>query len=216
MRKQMFETGTHIGNLTLLKRYRKNRRPYWLCQCDCGNIKDIREDSIKSGRTISCGCIQKEHQYKKKDVKDCNHPEYHIANGIFQRCFNKDNCNYHSYGARGITINLNDFPNVLSLADYIYELRLKHNDTKQRILSVDRIDNNRNYEKSNIRLTDMKTQSNNRRNTIYVNYCGEQVPLTIACEKANVNRNLVYKKIYRYSFSAQKAFDYYLQKKGGN
>ena len=210
MSKQMFESGTRVGHLTLLYRFRKNGRAYWHCKCDCGNEKDIREDTINSGRSISCGCGSKKTQFKKIDNPMREHPEYHVANGIFQRCFNPKNPNYSFYGARGITVNFEDFPNKEALADYILELRVIANDVKERKLSVDRIDYNGNYEKSNMRLANNETQNNNTRNNLYVEYCGNTYPLSVICRELGINRNSVYHRIYRYNVSPQEAFDYYL------
>jgi hypothetical protein len=54
-------TGQKFGKLTILK-YTKtvDKRPYWECKCDCGNIKEIRGKEIKSGAVKSCGCLKKE------------------------------------------------------------------------------------------------------------------------------------------------------------
>lgn len=210
MSKQMFDSGSHIGHLTLINRFKKGRRWYWHCKCDCGNEKDIREDAINSGRSISCGCRQKQTQFKKTENPIHEHPEYHVANGIFNRCFNQKNCNYSRYGARGITVNLNDFPNRKALADYILKLRIEANDVDDRTLSIDRIDCNGNYEKGNIRLVDMKTQSNNTRKTLFVEYGGEECPLSIICGRLKISVNAVYKRMYRYNLQPQEAFNYYL------
>ena len=52
-------TGRKFGKLTVLKPGEKiNRKQYWICKCDCGTVKEIRSDSLKEGKIISCGCIQ--------------------------------------------------------------------------------------------------------------------------------------------------------------
>ena len=52
-------TGKKFGKLTVLKPGKKiNRKQYWICICDCGTAKEIRSDSLKAGKIISCGCIQ--------------------------------------------------------------------------------------------------------------------------------------------------------------
>ena len=56
-------TGQKFGRLTALCRVKppnNTKYTYWKCQCDCGNIKDIRASSLKDGTTKSCGCYQKE------------------------------------------------------------------------------------------------------------------------------------------------------------
>lgn len=56
--------GQRFGKLEVLERdydYKKNsKRAYWRCKCDCGNIKTIMSTSLVSGKTLSCGCFQKE------------------------------------------------------------------------------------------------------------------------------------------------------------
>lgn len=53
--------GYRFGRLTVISdRFRKNNQTYYLCQCDCGNIKEIRIGHLKSGKIQSCGCLQKE------------------------------------------------------------------------------------------------------------------------------------------------------------
>src|SRR6266508_2801618 len=52
-------TGQRFGQLVVLKHEgRKNNRTYWSCQCDCGTLKIVEGDSLRSGRTRSCGCRQ--------------------------------------------------------------------------------------------------------------------------------------------------------------
>lgn len=53
--------GQKYGRLTIVgERIIKNKHPYYLCKCECGNIKEIRLDHLRSGATVSCGCLHKE------------------------------------------------------------------------------------------------------------------------------------------------------------
>lgn len=59
------ETGNRYGRLTVL--YRDESKPkghghkaWWICKCDCGNIKSIKGENLRRGLTQSCGCLQKE------------------------------------------------------------------------------------------------------------------------------------------------------------
>lgn len=61
-------TGTRIGKLTLLERKRENKRTFYYCKCECGNEKWIRADGLKNTR--SCGCLAKETQFKKENLKN--------------------------------------------------------------------------------------------------------------------------------------------------
>ena len=54
-------TGKKYGRLTVLNKYKTiNREIYWTCQCDCGNIVNIRGICLTRGDTQSCGCLRKE------------------------------------------------------------------------------------------------------------------------------------------------------------
>ena len=54
--------GKQFNQLTVIKRIITDEdKVEWLCQCSCGNTKIIRADSLKSGHTQSCGCLQKKH-----------------------------------------------------------------------------------------------------------------------------------------------------------
>jgi hypothetical protein len=57
-------TGKRYGKLTVLKRVPapekdKSNKPYWLCECDCGNRKVVLSINLKVGGTKSCGCLRK-------------------------------------------------------------------------------------------------------------------------------------------------------------
>ena len=62
-------TGQKFGRLTVLSRVgTRGTQPTWLCDCECGNTKEIRGDALKSGRTRSCGCFQKEELSNRQTV----------------------------------------------------------------------------------------------------------------------------------------------------
>lgn len=69
----MKNIGKKFGRLTVLSIDKVvNRRKYYLCQCECGNTKSIRSDSLTSGKTQSCGCLNKEinrgQTHNRKDI----------------------------------------------------------------------------------------------------------------------------------------------------
>lgn len=58
MPKALDLTGKRFGRLIVLKRAEnKGKKTYWLCQCDCGNLKEVQTGHLASGRIQSCGCI---------------------------------------------------------------------------------------------------------------------------------------------------------------
>ena len=65
-------TGQRFSRLVVLERLDKRGNEwYWKCQCDCGNICEVRGVSLRSGSTKSCGCLKKEKDHMPKgNVKD--------------------------------------------------------------------------------------------------------------------------------------------------
>lgn len=82
--------GNRYGRLVVLAQKRENKRTWLYCKCDCGNKKWIRSDLLTSGNIISCGCYNRENNFKK--VTD-------ITNNRFGRLIainptsKKDSCN---------------------------------------------------------------------------------------------------------------------------
>lgn len=145
-------TGNKYENFTVLKRInqRNEGKPRYECLCCCGNIFTARADKIKSGVTKSCGCLQIKHGGKGTRL-------YRIWCGMKQRCYNPNNPKYKNYGGLGVTICeewKNDFEKFKKWA-------LSHGYKKD--LTIDRINPYGNYEPSNCRWADYKTQNSNQR-----------------------------------------------------
>ena len=92
---------------------------------------------------------------------------YRIWHGMKDRCYNKNNSNYKHYGGRGIRVYDDWYSNFYSF----YYWAINHGYEQE--LTLDRIDNNGNYEPTNCRWATYKQQANNRRNTIYINLDGQ-------------------------------------------
>lgn len=62
-------TNQTFGRLTVLgkdKTRKTNSGSYWICQCECGNIKSVKSSSLRRGEITSCGCYRKEQSAKAK------------------------------------------------------------------------------------------------------------------------------------------------------
>lgn len=172
--------GKKFNMLTVLEELpkRKHGARVYRCKCDCGNFKDVRSDMLKSGKTKSCGCLHTKHG--KRDTKI-----YHVFAEIKQRCYNKSSKSYPNYGERGIKVCdewLNDFMTF-------YDWSVSHGYKEG--LSIDRIDNNGNYDPSNCRWTDRKTQNNNRRNNTYISYNGKTQTLAQWGKELNIDQHTI-------------------------
>lgn len=151
-------TNQEFGRLVVICpiKERKNERFAWLCRCNCGNLVEIRSNSLHSGNTKSCGCLQRE----GVRLANTTHGEasngnvtrpYSIWENIRQRCLNPNAPAYKHYGARGVTI-CNEWENYLAFKKWALSNGYEDN------LTIDRINNNGNYEPDNCRWI---TQSEN-------------------------------------------------------
>ena len=175
MRKEIIiNPGDRFGRLTVIKESdRQYGHRYILCQCDCGNTKTINLNSLVVGTSNSCGCLRRERiakmNYKHGLTKRNDDIErlYNIWTNMKRRCFNPKDKGFQNYGNRGIRVCdewMNDY-------NKFREWSLSHGYSDN--LTIDRIDNDGDYEPSNCRWTTMQVQSNNTRFNHFVTYKGE-------------------------------------------
>lgn len=178
--------------------YKKSGHWYLLCKCACGNTKKVRNDSLITGNTLSCGCLYNEGNNKKHGL--IKHPLHRVWNGMKQRCNNPNDSNYDRYGARGIAVCA-EWQN--SFEDF-YNWCIANGWTKG--LQIDRKNNNGNYEPSNCRCVTAKINSCNKRNNINITYKGETKALQQWCDHLNINRGTMIDRLYVNNWSVDKAF----------
>lgn len=143
---------------------KSGRRTRWICKCDCGNTHSVLFDCLRNGAIKSCGCLNSEMTAERnRRHGDYGTKEYRAWRQLIGRCECPTNNQYHHYGARGITVCAAWRENYATfLADMGRAPTKKH--------SIDRIDNNGNYEPKNCRWATQKMQSRNRRSTVLHTY----------------------------------------------
>lgn len=175
-------TGKKFGRLTVLSLNKKGGHPMWNCVCDCGKHKVVYGGHLRYGRIISCGCasierisnLNKTHGQSKTRL-------YNIWAGIKSRCYDKNCSSFINYGSRGIKMCEEWKNNFTSFRDW----SLSHGYLEN--LSIDRIDNNGDYEPNNCRWVDNFTQSNNTRKTIIIEYGDKKYSAKQLANFLNIN-----------------------------
>lgn len=182
-------TGQKFGLLSVVDRAENDKfgKTQWLCCCDCGSRKVIAGASLKRGLTNSCGCIRKQVMKKRQTKHGFSKKErlYGIWLGIKSRCLNKNEPAYKGYGGRGITICdewLNDY---LAFRNWSLANGYKNN------ITIDRKDNNGNYEPSNCRWTTQKIQANNTRTNHLITLDGKTRTLSEWSEDVGIKRETI-------------------------
>lgn len=116
---------------------------------------------------------------------------YRIYQNVISRCYNPNATHYKNYGVRGITVCDEWRRDFMSF--YNWSMSNGYNDT----LSIDRIDNDGNYEPSNCRWVDCRIQSLNRSNNHVVRLNDECKPLIEWCEIYKINYRTVQDRLKR-------------------
>ncbi len=130
--------------------YDQNKHKRWPVECVCGDLRLIYEFHLRSGKPKSCGCRGKYHYHRSTDT-----PEYNTWRAMKQRCLNPKHKAYHRYGGRGIMI----------YEPWIRSFEVFLADVGQRPLgkTLDRKNNNGNYEPGNVRWATAQEQAQNTR-----------------------------------------------------
>lgn len=187
------------GKLSVIERVEnaKDGTAMWLCVCECGEKRIHRGNTLRNNFVKSCGCSNAEFHTKHSK---CFTPEYKSWQGMKERCLNPKSKNFENYGGRGITIHerwINSFESFYSDMG-----------PKEKGQSIDRINNNGNYEPGNCRWANNKTQSNNRRSSKFFTNNGETLNGTDWAKKLGISPTAFYKRI-----SSGKGDEYIFSKK---
>jgi len=176
-------------------------RALWSFRCDCGTEATKRTDAVLSGQVQSCGCLQRESRKlvntkHGQNPKGGPTPEYRCWQNMMTRCRNQNYEKRHSYGGRGISVcerweNFEAF-----FADMGQRPSPAH--------SIDRVDNDGNYEPGNCRWATLAEQTRNRRSNHIITFQGQQMCLKDACALAGQPYKTVWTRVKR-GYSVEEA-----------
>lgn len=180
-------TGQTFGRWTVIALARKTeRREYiWSCTCACGTASEVDGNSLRQGRSLSCGCINSERLTTHGDYQNST---YNSWSTMKQRCTNPSTPGYEKYGGRGITYD----PEWESYENFKRDMGQRPEGT-----TLDRQENDQGYSKNNCRWASNEVQQNNKSNNIQVELAGENFSVSQLAQRYSLPASAIYARHYR-------------------
>lgn len=196
----LIKKGQKFNKLTAIKFSHRNKyhQSFWFFKCDCGIERAINVQSVKYGDTKSCGCLKKIMCGKNIKHGMSKTKTWKSWRSMKERCLNKNAPNYKNYGGRGIAICQE------WLGGEGFENFFKDMGERPKGKSLDRIDNNGNYCKSNCRYATQKEQSSNTRVNHFLTYEGKTQTMKQWAEELGINYITLFGRIKK-GWSVEKA-----------
>lgn len=184
-------SGVVVNSLTVVERTsaRHGSSVMWLCRCICGSELLVRACTLKASRIKSCGCKTKEILRAARSTHGLSKTEpktFHVWRGMRARCEKQYHKSYDDYGARGIAI-----------CDRWQDFGLFFADMGRAPdgMTLERIDNDGNYEPGNCRWATHKEQANNRRSNVFVMHEGVQLTMAQLAEAVAIPRDTLERRL---------------------
>lgn len=185
-------------------------RTIWFCQCACGGTVSARSDHLRGGVTKSCGCLEQERRERKFTPKPKKRREsratggttkirhgmsysslYRVWQHMTKRCRNPKDDHYPSYGGRGIIVCDEWRHSFQTYHDYVTRLP----DYGKESYTLDRIDNNGDYEPGNVRWATKTEQARNTRQNQMITFDGKTQCISAWAVEIGMNRKTLDKRL---------------------
>lgn len=185
-------TGRTYGRLSVLWHSHTDEQAMWFCECVCGTRVVAPGYKLRSGRKRSCGCLERENsmEFVKRGTKHGrkHHPLYYTYRSMLARCYRPTHVSYGRYGGRGIRV----YPEW-GRFEAFYEWAIENGWKKG--LTIDRIDNDGNYEPDNCRFADAHVQANNRSSNVCITWRGRTMTLAEWSRELGIKRRTLEARI---------------------
>lgn len=167
---------------------------YYQCRCDCGNLTIVRGPDIASGGIKSCGCLRASKQGLSRT------PEGIAIYYAIKRCHNPDHPEFHNYGGRKIKVcdRYKGKDGIQNLIDDIGKRPSPEH-------SLDRKNNNGDYEPENVRWATWEEQANNRRGNHLITYKNETLTIAQWSKKLSIKHWVIRSRLSK-GWSVEKTF----------
>lgn len=194
--------GDRYGRLTVICELESIGQRMVLCRCDCGDKRIAVLSELRRGNTKSCGCLSRELRSIAVGRRSITHGEsdcktHRIWRAMKSRCNNPRVHNYQDYGGRGIS--------VCPQWEKSYEMFIADMGHCPSGASIDRIDNDGNYEPGNCRWATRADQNRNRRDNVMLTFAGKTMCLTDWASEIGMNERTLRNRIKHYGWSIKDA-----------
>lgn len=192
-------TGHRYGRLMVLgyAGQTPSGKKYWWCLCDCGKEKRVAGRHMRNGATISCGCAIAE---AISTHGKSGSAEHRIWLGLVSRCRNTRNNSFANYGGRGIRV-CNRWTGSDGFRNFLSDMGPRPSPQH----TVERKDNNGNYEPGNCCWATRREQARNNRRTRLVTLDGRTMCIRDWCAERGLSHKAVYERINRYGWPIELA-----------
>lgn len=200
----MISVSDRFGRLIVLSLedppvYSNGRRKLrWICRCDCGTQKVVGHGALRRGQTQSCGCLRKEIAKQQMTTHGQGRAGNRSATwyswiGMNSRCHNPNSTGFKNYGGRGITV----CERWRKFENFIADMGERPKGT-----TLDRINNNGDYEPKNCRWTSMCLQRRNKRNVQLAFLDGSELTRPEVAKILGVTTTTIHRRLQK-GFSLQ-------------
>lgn len=161
----------------------------FLCKCSCGKFVKKPLGHLRQQHTKSCGCLRIA-TTRKNNIKhgDSYTRLFRVWTTMIYRCYSKNTRGYGYYGSRGITV-CDEWRDYIGFRKWALSSGYMDN------LTIERKDNDGNYEPSNCAWITQAEQTKNSRHNRYVILNGERLTLTDAVKKVGIGRTTIYNRL---------------------
>lgn len=191
---------TDIGDLTVIDEYSISPKRWLVLKCHCGKKFEVLKGSVLAGKTRSCGCYHDRVAKERINKHNTKHgmtrtPEYSAWQAMLSRCNYKNNISYKYYGGRGIKVCDEWAKDFLAFYEHVGPRPTDRH-------SIDKIDNNGDYEPGNVRWATPKVQNNNKRTNRIIEVNGVKKSLSLWAEHMGLSSETLSRRIDKHGIKA--------------
>lgn len=180
-----------VGGSKLVKMGNLGNRLYILVRCECGKVGYRSLSNLKIGKDKACGCKKGKFSYRNNLSRT---KEYRAWSGMIHRCYHPSYKLFHRYGGRGIKVCKRwRFSFIAFLKDM--------GKCPDPDLSLERVNNDRDYKPSNCTWADQVTQCNNRSTNKVFKINGETKTFKAWCDVYSIKYQLAWNRIFILKFT---------------